>query len=91
MPIRSIRRAIGLVPTRWPTCAKTALSEKVSALARVVRPEYELSELVTRKVSVRPFSSLTRRSSFFDSQTEPGETPSRSACASTNGLNDEPG
>ena len=38
MPIRRASLATFLVPTCLPTCTKTALSEKVVALASVVTP-----------------------------------------------------
>ena len=38
-----------------------------------------------------PFLRVTQMSIFCDVHVESGETPSLSACASTNGLNADPG
>jgi hypothetical protein len=90
IPIRLASRAMRLTPVWIPSAANTELSENSSALVSVRSPTYVPSKFSGLKSSLPPELGTTNER-FFDGHTESGLTPSRSAWASTNALNDDPG
>ena len=91
IPARLANLAIFLVPTLIPTCEYTVLSEMSVPSASVIGPEYVLPKLWTMKCSLPPLLG-TMKSCGAESMIESGRTcPTRSAIASVNGLNEEPG
>ena len=74
-------------PTSAVSCEKTELSETAIALVEVDRPERLALEVVD--LQSRPPALIV--TGFDDVRVLDGEMSSRSAAASTNGLNAEPG
>src|SRR4051812_29798125 len=88
MPIRRASRATRLVPILMPTCAKTELSEWVSAFSSEETPKYSSAKLLTVNFSIE---CGTLSTSLCDGHEEVGEMPSAYARARMNGLIEEPG